>query len=246
MSYNRQDIFEKIVKQHWVYLRTEDAVHKLEVRKQLDVSLKEFLGTVYHGEKFSLPETSLVLSTSIRELTHFDIKKAMSAFVVIGQYANNLLKQPWRKEFRFLKMHSGFFQHELRSNLSNVEKLFEVMGYRRLCDDILIFNGPICVENLVNVSRDAIIAFAELEIMKNISMVLEGCGFKIPWLEILIYRESNKGPVSKAITGLLLANEEICRRIREITTTENNYQFKNVHHHPMTLHHNRLYKFPEP
>lgn len=92
-------------------------------------------------------------------------------------------------------MYSGFFQHEIHSNLIDAEKLFEAMGYRRLSDDTLILDGPICPDQVTNVSRDAMAAYVELQIMKNIYMALNGNNMTTTWLDIFRYREKNIGRV---------------------------------------------------
>lgn len=179
--------------------------------------LKEFLCIVRHDRKFFLPETALVLKNSIRELNEFNAQKAIGAFESISQYANNLFTKPWRKEFRILKvctellflifcninvcnsylfisqMYSGYFQHEIQSNLIDVEKLFEAMGYRRLSDDTLVLDGPICPDQVTNVSRDAMAAYVELQIMKNIYMALDANDTTTNWIDILRYREKHTG-----------------------------------------------------
>lgn len=90
-------------------------------------------------------------------------------------------------------MYSGYFQHEIQSNLIDVEKLFEAMGYRRLSDDTLVLDGPICPDQVTNVSRDAMAAYVELQIMKNIYMALDANDTTINWIDILRYREKHTG-----------------------------------------------------
>ncbi|XP_075165453.1 PUB and ZnF_RBZ domain-containing protein tamozhennic [Haematobia irritans] len=209
------DLWDEILKLHWTYLETEESIQKLEERKKLEGCLKELLCMVQHDRKFFLPETALVLKNSIRELSDFNGQKAISAFEAISQYANNLFTKPWRKEFRILKTYSGFYQHEIKTNLADAEKLFEAMGYRRLSDDTLILDGPICPDQVTNVSRDAMTAYVELQIMKNVYMALDANGMTTSWLDIFRYRENHIGGISQAIKDLIYANEEKRFRARE-------------------------------
>ncbi|XP_061397400.1 protein tamozhennic [Musca vetustissima] len=251
------DLWEEILKRHWTYLETEESIHKLEERKKLEGCLKELLCIVRHDRKFFLPETALVLKNSIRELNDFNAQKAIGAFEAISQYANNLFTKPWRKEFHILKMYSGFFQHEIHSNLIDAEKLFEAMGYRRLSNDTLILDGPICPDQVTNVSRDAMAAYVELQIMKNIYMALNGNNMTTTWLDIFRYREKHIGTIcysyyifastnrkkmksyliggiSQAVKDLIYVSEEKRYRLREkaLAGAGDNYGYIDVQPSP--------------
>lgn len=89
------------------------------------------------------------------------------------------------------QMYSGFFQHVIHSCLLDVEKLFEAMGYNRVSDDLLVLDGPICPDQVANVSRDAMAAYVELQILKQILGGLNDLGLSCSWLEIYRYRESH-------------------------------------------------------
>uniref|UniRef100_A0A1A9WP53 RanBP2-type domain-containing protein n=1 Tax=Glossina brevipalpis TaxID=37001 RepID=A0A1A9WP53_9MUSC len=195
-------LWDEILKRHWNYLEAEENIEKLEQRNRLEECFYRFLNIVEPDRKFFLPETSTVLRNSIRDLPKFCIDKALLAFDAISQYANNLYMKPWRKEFRILKMYSGFFQHVIQSCLLDVEKLFEAMGYSRVSDDLLVLDGPICPDQVANVSRDAMAAYVELQILKQILGGLNDLGLGSCWLEIYRYRESHVCDVAEAIENL--------------------------------------------
>ncbi|XP_037806672.1 protein tamozhennic [Lucilia sericata] len=222
------ELWNEIVKRHWAYFDTEESIVKLEKRKQLEDCLKEFLCIVQHDRKFFLPETAKVLKNSIRDLEDFSAQKAITAFESISQYANNLFTKPWRKEFRILKMYSGFYQHEIKSNLLDAEKLFEAMGYRRLSDDTLILDGPICPDQVTNVSRDAMTAYVELQIIKHIYTGLDTIGINCSWMDIFRYREKYTGGTSQAVKALAYSVEEKRFRSRQKALAGDNYGYIDV------------------
>ena len=90
-------------------------------------------------------------------------------------------------------MSSGYYQHGIKSNLLDAHRLFEAMGYRRLSEDTLILDGPICPDDVAYVSRDAMTAYMELQMIKYIHTVLDANGINASWLDILRYRENNIG-----------------------------------------------------
>lgn len=62
-------------------------------------------------------------------------------------------------------MYSGFYQHEIKSNLIDADKLFEAMGYKQFSNQILMLDGPICPDQVTNVSRDAMAAYVECQVI---------------------------------------------------------------------------------
>lgn len=67
-------------------------------------------------------------------------------------------------------MYSGYYQHEVKSNLVDAERMFEAMGYTLLPNQTLVLDGPICPDQVTNVSRDAMTAYAECQV--GISILL--------------------------------------------------------------------------
>lgn len=61
-------------------------------------------------------------------------------------------------------MYSGFYAHDIGANLVDADKLFEAMGYKILPDQTLMLDGPICPDQVTNVSRDAMAAYVECQV----------------------------------------------------------------------------------
>nr|CAD7568874.1 unnamed protein product [Timema californicum] len=66
--------------------------------------IREFLCLVPHNQKFCFSETADVLHRSASTKEDFSGYRAASAWNAIGAYAGNLLAQPWRKEYREMKI----------------------------------------------------------------------------------------------------------------------------------------------
>lgn len=99
-------------------------------------------------------------------------------------------------------MYSGFYQHEIKNNLMDAEKLFIAMGYKLLPNDTLVLDGPICPDQVTNVSRDALTAYVECQIMKQVNAELTTMGMATSWLEIFNFRECHVGDSSQSLKGL--------------------------------------------
>lgn len=66
--------------------------------------IKEYLCLVPHDRKFLFRETADVLHQSATQKEDFSGYRAASAWNAIGMYAANLLAQPWRKEYKEMKV----------------------------------------------------------------------------------------------------------------------------------------------
>ncbi|XP_017045183.1 protein tamozhennic [Drosophila ficusphila] len=217
------DLWEEILRRHWMFLETEESIQKLEERKQLEGCLKEFLCVVQHDRKFFLPETGQVLRRSVRELPDFSAQNAIVAFETISQYANNLFTKPWRKEYRTLKTYSGCFQHDIQSRLIDAEQLFVAMGYRRVSEDTFVLEGPICPDQVTNVSRDAMAAYVECQIMKHIYAGVTAAGYSCSWKDVLQFRERIVGSPSRTIKEMVGHLSEKRMRKEQPPVQENTY-----------------------
>lgn len=99
-------------------------------------------------------------------------------------------------------MYSGFYQHEIKNNLLDAEKIFIAMGYKLLPNQTLVLDGPICPDQVTNVSRDALTAYVECQIMTQVNSELTSIGLATTWNEIFNFRECHIGDSSQTIKGL--------------------------------------------
>lgn len=165
--------------------------------------LKKFLCVVPHNRKFFLPETFVVFKNTVTQMKDFSVVKMLNGFESISQYANNLFTKPWRKEYRSIKMYSGFFIHEIKSNLIEPEELFVAMGYKKMPNHELVLDGEICPDQVMNMSRDAMTAYTECKIMNRIYSELTTT-YKIScsWVDVFNYREQHTGGVTETIEAI--------------------------------------------
>lgn len=159
-------------------------------------------------------------------MQEFSASKACAGFESISQYANNLFTKPWRREYKTIKvsrevckmsrgrredhtfnallfslfqMYSGFFQHEVKSNLLDAEQLFEAMGYKIMSKDLLVLDEAICPDQVTNVSRDAMAAYVECQIIKEIFSGLTERKLSCSLVDIFKFREVTTGTASQVI-----------------------------------------------
>lgn len=119
-----------------------------------------------------------------------------------------------------MQTYSGFYQHEIADNLKDAEKLFLEMGYKLMPNQTLILDGPICPDQVSNVSRDAMIAYVECQVIRVVICKMKHCfnylfnffaqqiineiycglikmQLSIPWPNILNFRELHIGELTR-------------------------------------------------
>lgn len=210
--YEQSDVINQlwngIMHVHWKYLDADESMEKIDLRRQLQDLIVQFLNNMPHDRKFLLAPTVQVLKSSIAKLEDFSARKASIGFEAISQYANNLFTKPWRKEYKIIKMYSGFYQHEIAANLIGAEALFEQMGYRALPDQTLVLEEPVCPDRVTNVSRDAITAYVECQIMNEIFCKLTEMRLAVNWSDIYSYRECNTMNVMQSVQQMAALIQE--------------------------------------
>ncbi|XP_058122615.1 protein tamozhennic [Anopheles ziemanni] len=193
------ELWEQILENHWKYLESEESMQKIQLRRDLEELIENRLGKVSPKEKFFLNDTKYVFDSSVACLDGFTAYKASIGFEAVSQYANNLFVKPWRKEYKVIKMYSGFYQHEIASNLLNAEKLFQAMGYQLMTNRTLVLEGPICPDQVMNVARDAITAYVECQMMKRIYNEFTALRLSVDWIDIYNFRSFHAADVMQTV-----------------------------------------------
>ncbi|PSN30338.1 hypothetical protein C0J52_26390 [Blattella germanica] len=203
MACNRlPELWKTIDQLHLSYLQTDESLDKIEQRAKLEGYIREYLCLVPHDGKFCFRETADVLHQSATIKEDFSGYRAASAWNAIGMYASNLLTQPWRKEYRELKLFCGFYKHEIEANLVGAELMLQAMGYKHTGHTTMVLDGPIDPDRVSSVSRDSLVAFVECQLLKTIWEEVSR-RFNCSWLEVLEFRENHIGTPESAAKGLV-------------------------------------------
>ncbi|XP_044003873.1 uncharacterized protein LOC122849264 isoform X1 [Aphidius gifuensis] len=196
-----QEICIRIHNTHLTYLETNDSPSKIKERYKLEGFINEYVGLVPNEKKYVFQETSDILLRSAETLEGFSVYRASEAWSAISIYASNLLAQPWRKEYRSVQTYSGYYKHEIEANLFQAELMFYLMGYKKSEHSVLTLDGPIDPDKVSNVSRDAIVAFVECQILKKIFETVSK-SFSISWFDIIEHRRKFVGTAEQAIRSI--------------------------------------------
>ncbi|KAB7496270.1 Protein tamozhennic [Armadillidium nasatum] len=200
------------------YLETEDSPHKMEQREKLESVILEYLAITPHRLKFMFHQVLEVLENSIMTRPNFNAHEAACAFDALAQYAANLISQPWRKEYREIKLHNGFWVHQVSSQLTGAEYILELMGYvstasksNSVCldyssgkpknSDHYFLQGVIDPDLIARLALDCMIAYCECQ---SLNKIKEGVSeFSLSWAQILMFRQHYIGGVDVTVRNLL-------------------------------------------
>lgn len=105
-----KDLRSRIDHQLLGYLNADDGRAKL--RSKLIGHMYKYLCNVPHSNKFEFPQTNEVLRRSITSRAAFSGDRASRAWAALAKYAENLIRQPWRKEFWEIKVDGFYFSRD--------------------------------------------------------------------------------------------------------------------------------------
>ncbi len=152
----------------------------------------------------------------------------VQAFEALETYAANLINQPWRKEFREIKVGScflwtrviiftvymygislcqqygGFYTHNIASALYGADRVFHQMGYLAGGQQVLALEPgqQVDQDRVVTVARDCILAYVECQIAVG---VMQGVNAQYPcsWSEVLNFRRDHVGTPEQAVRAIV-------------------------------------------
>ncbi|GIX66507.1 protein tamozhennic [Caerostris extrusa] len=192
-----EDLHRHILRSHLAYLNQEETPAKLQHRHNLESLISEFLGTVTHGSKFTFFEVAKILNDSIENNKNFSAYKAGSAFEALEKYATNLISHPWRKEYKTIKLYSGFYKHSVECQLFGGSSVLGLLGYQFTEEGVLFLDEPVDPDKVARVALDCLIACVECQIMIQICERVKS--FKCSWFEISQVRQDYTCGIEEAV-----------------------------------------------
>ncbi|CAH0590413.1 unnamed protein product [Chrysodeixis includens] len=202
-------LWRRIEDAHYSYLETDDSPEKLQQKKKLEDYIIEYLSLVPHECKFGLTETGKVFQRTVNELPEFSAYRAGLGWAALARYAANLLAQPWRKEYRVIRLYCGYYKHEVEANMVGAEILLQAMGYKPAGAGKMELDAPICPDMVAAVSRDALIAQCECQIMSHMWEAAWSRGVRVSWRDIWLERARPSGALQDRTNNIYADGTEI-------------------------------------
>uniref|UniRef100_A0A2H1VA14 SFRICE_001895 n=1 Tax=Spodoptera frugiperda TaxID=7108 RepID=A0A2H1VA14_SPOFR len=221
-------LWRRIEDAHYSYLETDDSPEKLDQKKKLEDYIIEYLSLVPHECKFGLAETGKVFQKTINELAEFSAYRAGLGWAALARYAANLLAQPWRKEYKVIRLYCGYFKHEVEANMVGAETLLQAMGYKPSGAGQMELDGPICPDMVAAVSRDALIAQCECQIMAHIWEEAWSLGGRVSWRDVWRERAAHAAPPHAAAARLAAARLGTIDRNTNPAYTDSSEIYSNI------------------
>ncbi|OQR67193.1 hypothetical protein BIW11_13671 [Tropilaelaps mercedesae] len=156
-------------------------------RHQLEELITDFVCQVSQCEKYHLGMSfELILRQTIERRgaagLSFDPLRTAEAFRWLERYACNLLVQPWREEFRKIKLYGGFYKHKIERYICQPEAVLELLGYVRQGNCMVLPSKPLDPDEVTFVALDCLIANVECKILLLLKSGVRH--FDSRWLDI--------------------------------------------------------------
>lgn len=114
-----------------------------------------------------------ILKTSIKHQTLHngdddDVMPIARAFASFERYFLLLVEQPWKPEFRKIKMYGGFYRTRIKSVVPDCEEIFKNAGYAISADNtVMTFQGKVNNDALLLLAFDCKIGFIYCQIIRE-------------------------------------------------------------------------------
>jgi len=208
-----EDLLDEMNVLHLGYIETEDSPKKVEQRVKLESVINEYLSITPHSNKFIFYQVSDILEKSVNNVTDFTAIEAACAFDSLAQYAANLISQPWRREYREIKLYNGFWNHQVARHLVGAETILTIMGYTPVTDTstqsrdpstpTMKLEGVLDPDLISRLALDCLIAYCECQILRKISDGVQEYG--LTWKQIHQFRQLHVGSVDVTVRHLLFS-----------------------------------------
>ncbi|XP_005096660.1 uncharacterized protein LOC101848964 [Aplysia californica] len=132
---------------------------KSDIQRFIAISLKESaLQNI-----FANPCMLNVLNTALRDraANNTDLAPVVKAFESLERYILLLVEQPWKPEYKKLKMYGGFYKTRIKSVLLYPEEIFFTAGYIATNDDVMVHKRQMDKASLLLLAFDCKIASVE-------------------------------------------------------------------------------------
>lgn len=169
----------------------------------------------------------VILGANIRDISS---GKRVVFFVMFFRILYiNVLKEKKCKKNIYLQLYCGFYKHDVEEHLTDAELMFEAMGYCYSGNSTMSITDVLDPDRIISVSRDAILACVECQVLKQIWESLTPY-YNITWLEILEFRENHTGTADQAIRTLRYKRRQ--RQYEEQMYRRAQYQVAESHSRP--------------
>ena len=196
------ELRNRVQSSHQSYLYMDDNLEKLQFKSKLEALIFELVSVVPHSQKFTNVEVAHCFNQTVVEKDQFSPIQASQAFEKVEKYAENLLRHPWRQEYRVIHGYSGFYRHMVSNCLVAVLPVIHAMGYRERDPEHpgqFILEEMIDRQRLTSISLDCLIAFVELRIMHQMRETLKSKDLNVSYSEIFATRLRHISGMDQAV-----------------------------------------------
>jgi len=170
------------------FIRAIGTESECQKRNEVVEMVKNYLNLVGTPAKFITDDFLDVFSSCIEaqnaSMKSVDLSAVVGAFSHLENFALRLLAEPWRTEFRLLRLYNSLFVNSILPFVNNAPKIFTCLGYEVHSSQsqtlFLPCSKPLDVKAVSAVACDLLIAASELCFMTRVLAKLEAKGLTLP------------------------------------------------------------------
>ncbi|GFN77971.1 protein tamozhennic [Plakobranchus ocellatus] len=178
---NARNEYKKQHLQQGLTILSDQEIYELnsKIQRLIEIAIKEVV-SVY---MFQTPDCLGMFERALKfhSKASLNLSALTKAYECLEKYFLQLVEQPWKQEFKKIKLYGGFYRTRIKSVLPEPESIFRHAGYSVLLDkQLLVLENPVQPDSLLVFAFDCRLC-AELcraitehyEVVKSLSVSLD-------------------------------------------------------------------------
>ncbi|RUS69607.1 hypothetical protein EGW08_022632 [Elysia chlorotica] len=172
-----------------------------KIQRLIEIAIKEVPSVILFQTPDYLNMFERALKIHIKATS--DLTALAKAYESLEKYFLQLVEQPWKREFKKIKLYGGFYRTRIKSALPEAESIFQQAGYSLQLDkQILILEHPVEVENALLLAFDNRLCREQIQIITEHYEVVKGLSVSLDQAATeILYGDRSRGRPNMS-TGL--------------------------------------------
>ncbi|GFS04867.1 spermatogenesis-associated protein 2-like protein [Elysia marginata] len=169
--------------------------HQLEAKIQrlIEIAIKEVPSVIL----FQTPDYLNVFDRALKSHSKAtpDLATVAKAYESLEKYFLQLIEQPWKREFKRIKLYGGFYRTRIKSALPEPEFIFQQAGYSLQPDkQVLKLESPVLSENILMLAFDSRLCREQCQIIAEHYEIVKGLSVSLDQaINDILYSDRSRG-----------------------------------------------------
>lgn len=178
-----------------------------KVQRLIEIAIKEVPSVIL----FQTPDYLNIFERALKSHgnTTSEIKKLKKTYECLEKYFLQLVEQPWKREFKKIKLYGGFYRTRIKNTLPEPEGIFMQAGYSLHLDkQVLKLENDVQAENVLLLAFDSRLCREQCKIITEHYEVVRGLSVSLEQaINDVLYSDRSRGRENVFVSSAYESNE---------------------------------------